>query len=261
VPFFIIRAAVYFLIWNLLAYFLNRWSLEQDRTGDNGLLRRFQLLSGPGLVLYGLTITFAAVDWAMSLDAHWFSTIYGMLFMTAQVLSAFAFVIPILAVIAHRQNGSVTADHFHDLGNLMLTFVMLWAYVSFSQFLIIWSGDLSDEIPWYFRRTQNGWQWLAVALILFHFFAPFLLLLARAAKRNKAVLSVVALAVMFMSLVDIFWLVVPAFYPASVSIHLSDIAAAIGIGGLWISVYARALKKIPLFPLKDPNFIPYPERI
>jgi hypothetical protein len=260
VPFFIVRTAIYFFVWNLLAFYLNKWSSEQDRTGDAQLMRRFQLLSGPGLVAYGLTVTFAAVDWAMSLDAHWFSTIYGMLFMTAQVLSAFAFAIPILAVVAHRNvvPGALTPDHFHDLGNLMLTFVMLWAYISFSQFLIIWAGNLTDEIPWYFRRTQNGWQWLAIALILFHFFVPFLLLLARSAKRNRLVLSGIALAVMFMSLVDMFWLIVPAFSPAHVTIHWPDVSAVIGIGGIWVSVYARALKSNPLFPLHDPNFVPYP---
>jgi hypothetical protein len=260
VPFFVIRAFIYFAVWNLLAFYLNKWSSEQDRTGEAGLLRRFQLLSGPGLVAYGITVTFASVDWAMSLDTHWFSTIYGMMFMIAQILSAFAFVIPLLAIIGHRgANGIVTPHHFLDLGNLMLTFVMLWAYVAFSQFLIIWSGNLSDEIPWYLRRTQNGWGWIAITLIVFHFFLPFLLLLSRNAKRSKLVLSGIALCVMFMSLVDLFWLIVPAFLPGQAMIHWSDIAAVAGIGGIWVYLYARAVNASPLFPVQDPNFVPYGE--
>jgi len=257
VPFFAVRTLLYFVAWIVFAFYLNKWSSEQDRTGDIRFIRRFQLLSGPGILVYGLTVTFASIDWAMSLEARWFSTIYGMLFVVGQVLAAFAFVIPVLAMMAgHKPMADVLSpNHFNDLGNLMLTFVMLWAYIAFSQFLIIWSGNLTEEIPWYLRRMRNGWEWVAVLLLVFHFFVPFLLLLSRAAKRRIQVLSAIALAVMFMRLVDVYWLIDPAFYPNRLTIHWLDLIATIGIGGLWISTFVRQLRKKPLLPLQDPNLV------
>jgi hypothetical protein len=260
-PFFTIRAAIYFSAWILMASYLNRWSLEQDRTGKPELLSRFQRLSGAGLVVYGITVTFASIDWAMSLDTGWFSTAYGVLFMIVQILSAFAFVIPFLAwIVRHNAlDDVVTPNHFHDLGNLLLTFVMLWAYISFSQFLIIWAGNSRDEIPWYLRRIHNGWEWVAIMLLAFHFFAPFLLLLSRHAKRSMTVLSAISIAVIVMSFVDVFWLVMPAFIPSHVSIHWTDIAALIGLGGVWISMFTHGLATRPFLPLQDPQFVPYVE--
>jgi len=260
-PFFTLRAAIYFTAWILMASYLNRWSLEQDQTGKPELLGRFQRLSGAGLVVYGITVTFASIDWAMSLDTGWFSTAYGVLFMIIQVLSAFAFVIPFLAwIVRHNAlHDVVTPNHFHDLGNLLLTFVMLWAYISFSQFLIIWAGNLTDEIPWYLRRIQNGWEWVAILLLVFHFFAPFLLLLSRHAKRSLTVLSAISIAVMVMSVVDVFWLVMPALIPGHVSVHWTDFAALAGVGGVWISLFTRGLETRPILPQQDPQFVPYVE--
>lgn len=257
VPFFIIRVLIYFAAWMIFAFYLNKWSSEQDQTGNIGLMRRFQLLSGPGIIVYGLTMTFASVDWAMSLEAHWFSTIYGMLFIVGQVLAAFSFVIPVLAIMARREPLAdvLTPNHFKDLGNLVLTFVMLWAYLSFSQFLIIWSGNLTEEIPWYLRRIQNGWQWVALLLLLFHFFVPFLLLLSRTAKRRMQTLSLIAVAILFMRLVDVYWLIDPAFYPNRPMIHWLDVVATVGIGGVWIWAFLWQLRKKPLLPLQDPNLV------
>jgi len=260
-PFFIIRAVIYFAAWIVMARYLNRWSVEQDKTGKPELLGRFQRFSGLGLVVYGITVTFASIDWAMSLDAGWFSTAYGVLFMMIQVLSAFAFVIPVLAwIVRHNSlHDVVTPNHFHDLGNLLLTFVMLWAYIAFSQFLIIWSGNLTDEIPWYLRRIQNGWEWVAILLLVFHFFAPFLLLLSRHAKRSLTVLSAISVAVLVMSVVDVFWLVMPAFTPSQFAIHWTDFAALVGVGGVWISLFTHGLETRPVLPQQDPQFIPYVE--
>jgi hypothetical protein len=261
IPFFVVRALFYFAVWNVLAYFLERWSEEQDRTGSPELMRRFQLLSGPGLLAYGITMTFASIDWAMSLDAHWYSTIYGMIFLVAQALSAFAFVIPVLALFVRRKLlvGIVSANHFHDLGNLMLTFVMLWAYFSFSQFLIIWAGDLSDEIPWYLRRTQQGWQWIAIGLAAVHFFLPFLMLLSRRIKRSMTILSWIAIGVLTMTFVDLYWLIAPALSGIGVRFHWSMIVAAAGIGGIWLAIFADGLHRHAPIPLQDPNLSPYPE--
>jgi len=187
VPFFIVRAAVYFLAWITFASLLNRWSAEQDETGNPALIRRFQLLSAPGIVVYTLGISFAAIDWAMSLEPHWFSTIYGMLFIVGQSLAALAFVIPVAALLSESPPVSdfLTPDVFQDLGNLLLMFIMLWSYLSFSQYLIIWAGNLPVEIPWYVNRGRNGWQWVAAFLALVHFAIPFLLLLGRVNKRKK----------------------------------------------------------------------------
>ena len=182
---------VYFASWILLSHFLNRWSSEQDRQDSPALVRRLYNLSGPGLLIYGLTVTLASVDWVMSLEPDWFSTIYGAVFMIGQVLSSLAFMIAALMLLVDRTSLSeiVSEKYLNDLGNILLTFVILWAYMAFSQFLIMWSGNLTDEISWYFHRTKSGWGWIAALLIVFHFFLPFLLLLSRRVKRRVAVLA------------------------------------------------------------------------
>ena len=255
-PFFLVRTVIYFAAWILLAYFLNKWSFEQDRTGDPALTRRLEGLSGPGIVIYGLTVTFATVDWVMSLEPHWFSTIFGMLFMVIQALGAMAFVIVVVLLLAESgpQPSRISAGQLNDLGNLLLTFVMLWAYLSFSQYLIIWSGNLQEEIPFYTVRSRGGWAALAVVLIVFHFAAPFFLLLLRTVKRRIRLLASVAVSLLFMSLVDVFWLVVPAFEPSWPRLHWMDVLAPIGIGGLWIAAFLTQLKGKPLLPLHDSRF-------
>jgi hypothetical protein len=263
VPFFLARAALYFVAWIAVARLLRRWSLEQDATTDPGPGRRLELLSRGGLVLLGLTMTFAAVDWAMSLEPHWYSTIYGVLFMGGSVLAAFAVVIPMAAVAAARAPLSevITAEQFHDLGKLLLAFVMLWAYFSFSQFLVIWSANLPEEIPWYLARLGGGWQWLALALVVFHFGLPFVVLLSRRVKRRARTLALVAAAMIAARLADVFWLVMPAFHPGQLALGWLDAAAflgtLLGLGGLWLALFLRQLGGRPLVPLNDP-YLSYP---
>ena len=254
-PFFISRAALYFAAWLALAYFLNRWSADQDRTGDRPIARRLQLLSSAGLVAYGLTVTFASIDWAMSLEPHWFSTMYGVLFIAGQGLSAFAFIVALLVLLAGTPPlaGFVTQRHYHDLGKLMLAFVMFWAYVSFSQYLIIWSGNLPEEIPWYLRRLQGGWGWVGAALVVLHFVLPFLLLLPASANRNPRILGTVAAIVVLMRAVDVFWLTQPAFAGSRFRLHWMDILAPVGMGGLWLAAFLWQLGKRPLLPMNDPE--------
>jgi len=254
-PFFIARAAFYFAAWLLMGWFLNRWSKQQDSTRDGSFAKRFQRLSAPGLIIYALTITFASTDWVMSLEPHWFSTIYGMMFMVGQALTTLAFVIAVLALLADTPPISefLEPEIFNDLGNLLFAFIMLWAYLSFSQYLIIWSGNLPEEIPWYLRRSRGGWQWIAVALALFHFAIPFFLLLIRRNKRRRQVISGIAIAVVVMRLVDLMWLVVPAHEP-TVHVHWLDIATLAGIGGLWVAGFSKQLRKQSLLPLGDPEF-------
>jgi hypothetical protein len=254
VPFFLVRAAIYFSAWMVFAYFLNRWSAEQDRTGRPDLSRSFQLLSAPGILVYVLTMTFAAFDWTMSLEPHWFSTIFGLMVVAAQVLSTLAFVIIVAALLARETSYDFFGrDLFHDLGNLLLAFLMLWAYMSFSQYLIIWSGNLPEEISWYLHRATHGWQWIAAALAVLHFAVPFVLLLARGNKRKRDIIAGIAIWVLIMRIVDVFWLVAPTFRPA-VYAHWLDIAALVAVGGVWLTVFFFELSKQTVVPLRDPNF-------
>jgi hypothetical protein len=255
VPFFIARTASYFIIWIALTSLMNRWSREQDRTGAPALARRLSNISGPGLVIYGLTVTFASLDWVMSLEPDWFSTIYSLLFMVGQVLAALAFVVALLGslLIARSSIAALASpQHMGDLGNLLLTFVVLWAYMAYSQFLIIWSGNLTDEIPWYLRRLAGGWEWIAVALIILHFAVPFFALLSRQVKRRAGVLSSLAGTLLVLRFVDLYWMVDPAF-DAGVRVHWLDLAAAVGIGGVWLAMFVRQLEARPLVPLHDPG--------
>jgi len=238
VPFFLGRAVFYFAVWFLLARVLSRLSLETDMGMDLRRARLLRSISGGGLLLMGLTITFMSVDWAMSLDPRWFSTIYGMLFMIGQA--------PPLSAVAN-------ADTLHDLGKLMLAFIMVWAYFSFSQFLIIWSGNLPEEIPWYLRRFQGGWRLVGLFLVVFHFVVPFLILLSRGVKRRAKMIGMVALAILAVRVVDLFWLVRPEFPHTGLDLHWLDFTLPIGIGGVWLGVFARQLKTRPLLPLGEPE--------
>ena len=254
-PFFIGRTAFYFAVWMLFSHLLSRWSAEQDRTGDPAVLRRMRSLSAPGVLIYGLTVTFAAIDWAMSLEPHWFSTAFGALFIIGQVLSTLALVVIGTMLLGESKPLSdvITRQRLNDLGNLMLAFVMLWAYISFSQFLIIWSGNLPEEITWYRERLKGGYGAIAVFLLIFHFAVPFLILLSRKVKRRARSLGMLAIALFVIRLVDVFWLVSPVEGTHGVHVSWLDLAAPIGMGGIWLSVFIWQLKGRPLVPLNDPQ--------
>jgi hypothetical protein len=256
VPFFMGRVVLYFAIWIGLAYLLNRWSRRQDETGDIAFKNKMSRLSPPGLILYMLTATFAAWDWMMSLEPEWFSSIYGVLFIAGQALVAVAFSIIMLNLL--RRFGPLseraTVDIFNDLGNFLLGFVAFWAYIAYSQYLIIWSGNLPEEITWYITRTQGGWQIVAQALIAFHFALPFVLLLARSVKRRVQFLVGISVFIILMRFVDLFWLTMPALRP-SFTMHWLDIVTPIALGGLWVAFFAWQLKQKALLPLRDPRFV------
>jgi hypothetical protein len=255
VGFFVARAAVYFVVWSGIAWLLSRWSLQQEQGDPGGVLSlRMQRLSGGGLVVYALTVFFMSVDWIMSLDPHWFSTIYGMLFMVNEGLSALAFTIAVLVLLtrAEPMRRVISPAHLHDLGMLMLAFVMLWAYLTFSQFLIVWSANLPEEIPWYLTRMEGAWRTVGIVLIVFHFFVPFLLLLNRDLKRHSTALVVVALWILVMRFVDLFWLIGPLHGKGPMRLHWADIVGPIGIGGLWLAVFFWQLRSRPLLPLGEP---------
>lgn len=254
VPFFLIRAAVYFAGWMLFAYFLNKWSGEQDR-GSAAATGKLEAISGPGLIFYGFSVTFMAVDWILSLDPHWFSTIFGMLFIAGEGLAALAFLICLLVILSSRPPlaGALTHRHLHDIGKLLLAFVMVWAYFSFSQFLIIWSGNLPDEIPWYLKRMQGGWAVIGLSLIFLHFALPFALLLSRDIKRDFKLLRAVAVLVIVMRFVDLYWMVAPDFLKGRFSVSWMDFAVPIGLGGIWLATFLWQLEQRPLMPVGDPQ--------
>jgi hypothetical protein len=253
--FFLVRALLYFALWIGAAIVMSRWSTHNEHSPDPRKVTRLRALSGPGLVVYVLTITFASIDWIMSLEAHWYSTIFGVHFLGGHALAAFAFAILVAGILSRRAPivDAVAPSDWLDLGNLLLGFVMLWAYFAFSQWLIIWSGNLPEEITWYTHRNTGGWEWLARLLAAFHFFVPFLLLLSRRNKRSAEFLAIIAGGILVMRLVDIFWYTVPAFRPGEFRIHWMDVAAPFGIGGIWLAVFFWQLRRISWLALRQPE--------
>jgi hypothetical protein len=266
VSFFVIRAIVYFLFWMLCVVLLNRWSAEQDsgRAVSKVDSIRFRKVSAPGLLFLVITVTFASVDWVMSLEPEWFSTIFGLLTIAGYGLTGIAFTIVVLAAIDRdRPAGSLlTPRHFHDLGKLLLAFTMLWAYLSFSQFLIIWSGNLPEEIPWYIARIRGSWGAVAILLVVGHFFLPFALLLSADLKKRSGLLAKLAIFILVMRLIDLIWYVAPAFRHMApegvgaahsvIPMHWMDIAIPVGLTGLWVFLFVRQLRTRSLFPMNDP---------
>lgn len=254
VPFFLIRAAVYFAGWSLIGHLLYKWSGDQDR-GDTRAAGRLAAISGPGLIFFGFSVTFMAIDWVLSINPHWFSTMFGLLFIAGEGLSAIAFLICLLVIFSNRAPLSdvLTHRHLHDIGKLLLTFVMVWAYFSFAQLLVIWSGNLPEEIPWYLNRFAGGWQYIGVALVVLHFALPFALLLSRDIKLNFRLLRNVAILVIAMRFVDLYWMVAPDFHKQQFTVSWMDFLAPIGLGGIWLAAFLWQLEKRPLLPLGDPH--------
>jgi len=253
VPFFLARAAIYFAVWMILQWLLNRWSHQQDESGDVKYKLKLTYLAGPGLVLYGLTISFAAVDWIMSLDPSWYSSIFGILIIGGQLVSAMALMIVTLVMVGREEpmESIYQSRHYHDLGKLLFAFVMLWAYFSVSQLIIIWSGNLPEEISWYMSRIVGEWRWVGLFLVIAHFALPFGLLLSRDLKRRPGRLVWIAGLLLLARLVDIYWLTAPEFWPGGIHVHWLDVLLPIGIGGIWISFYVRQLRQWPLLPVRD----------
>lgn len=249
---FVARACVYFACWIGMGTLLRLWSLRQDRGAEARLNTRIQLFCGPGLAVYVFTVSFAAIDWIMSLEPHWSSTIFGMIVICGQGLVGLAFAIVVAALLARREalGEAAAPEVFQDLGHLLLAFVLLWTYMAFSQFLIIWSGNLAREVTWYVRRNNGGWQLISVLLSLFHFAIPFVLLLFGGLKRRAGVLAGVAAGLLLMHLLDVYWMVAPSFSP-KLTVGWMDGGMVLGIGGIWIGLFVWHLQRAPLLPLHD----------
>lgn len=253
---FLWRQVFYFALWGVMAFLLNRWSSQQDTTVETHPTRRMQRLSGIGILVYALSMTLAAVDWIMSLEPHWFSTIFSAIYILGQMLLTWAFVVIVGAPLSQSAplNALLTNERLRDLGTFMLAFVMLWTYTSFSQLLITWGANLPEEISWYLTRLKGSWLTVGYLIIGFHFLLPFVLLVSSRIKARIPILVTIALGLMLMRLVDLYWITAPAFDKSGIDIHWLDVALPVGMGGIWVSVFFWHLKRRSLVALNDPRF-------
>jgi hypothetical protein len=249
---FIIRAAIYFAIWNVLSLLLTRWSAQQDHPPVRDNSSKFKALSAPGLILYAFSITFAVIDWIMSIDATWISTIFGLSFLIGQVLAGLCFAVVVERILFRYNPMSklLKPVYVHDHGKFILTFIMMWAYFAFSQWLIIWAGNLPQEITWYIRRLNGGWGYVGLFVALFHFAVPFVVLLSRPFKRDITLLVWLAVWLLLMRYVDLFWIIEPSF-STIFKVTWLDIIVPIAMGGLYLAYFFRNLSSRPLIPAYD----------
>ena len=253
--FFYIRVAIYFILWSWLSLWYYKRSTAQDVSGDVNETHRMQRLAGPATLIFGLTSTFASFDLLMSLDPHWFSTIFGVYYFAGSVVSFHALMA--LSVYWLQKQGrletSVTREHFHDLGKMVFAFIVFWAYIGFSQYMLIWYSNIPEETVWYLRRQTGQWTWVTVTLLFGHFFLPFFGLISRFPKRQMLLLVPGALWVLAMHWVDIYWLAMPEFSPDAIPVHALDFTLLIGLSGLWTAGVIERLRKTSLIPEKDPR--------
>ncbi len=253
---FIIRAAIYFAIWNLISFLLSKWSKEGDNPSARDNTDRFKTVAGPGLILYGFTISFAAIDWVMSIDPSWVSTIFGLILLIGEVLSAMCFAVVVERILFNYKpmSAMLKPDFVHDHGKWMLAFTMVWAYFNFSQWLIIWAGNLPNEITFYLRRLNGGWAYIGLALVFLGFALPFATLLSRPFKRDIRRLVWLAVWLLFIRYLDLFWIIEPN-YSSTFKVTIADIVVPIAIGGFWLAYFFHNLGALPLLPIYDPSAV------
>jgi hypothetical protein len=254
--FFVVRAAVYFVCWIGIAV----WFLRQSRLQDAGdpswaTTKRMIGVSAPSLLAFGVTVTFAAIDWVMTLDPHWYSTIFGVYFFAGSTVGIFALVVLVAAAMgrAGLLSGTVTVEHFHDLGKMLFGMTVFWAYIGFSQFFLVWYGNIPEETVWYMHRQEGSWGTVTAILAWGHFGVPFLFLMPRTIKRRTGLLCLGATWMLLMHLVDVYWLVMPTLHAHDVHPSLADLTALVGIGGLFLGAMLWVLTRRPVVPLRDPR--------
>lgn len=254
-PFFYIRALVYFAIWGGIGFYVHRKSTQQDKTGDPAITRHLQRLAPPLILLYALSQTFASFDWVMSLDPHWFSTMFGVYYFAGSVVAIFGF----MAVISVGLRASgvlkdvITPEHFHDLGKYLFAFVVFWAYIAFSQYMLIWYANMPEETLWYQHRWHGSWKTVSVILCVGHFALPFYFLMSRHIKRRAATLLLAAIWMLAMHYVDLYWQIMPTVHRDGAEFSLLDLANLVGIGGLFLGVFGLQLRRHALVPARDPR--------
>jgi hypothetical protein len=248
-------AALYFLLWTGMALWFGRQSLRQDASGDHAITRRLQATAAPGLIVFALTVSFAAFDWMMSLDPHWYSTIFGIYYFSGCLVGVFAFMIVVFVVL--RATGVlrnvVTVEHFHDLGKLLFAFTVFWSYIAFSQYFLIWYGNIPEETVWYMHRLEGSWGKASIALALGHFAIPFFFLMPQTIKRKTPLLLLGALWMLLMHYIDVYWVIMPVLHPHGVEFGILDVTTFVGIGGLFLAAFGWMMGRRALVPLRDPR--------
>jgi hypothetical protein len=254
--FFVVRATVYFACWIGIAWWFARQSRLQDR-GDASwaTTRRMIAASGPAILVFAVTLTFAAIDWVMTLDPHWYSTMFGVYFFAGSTVAIFALLVLVAAAMgrAGLLGHTVTVEHFHDLGKMLFAFTVFWAYIAFCQFFLVWYGNIPEETVWYMHRQEGSWSTVTALLAWGHFAVPFLFLMPRTIKRRTGLLAAGAAWMLFMHLIDVYWLVMPTLHRHDVHLSLADVTAFVGIGGLFLASMLRFLGRRPVVPVRDPR--------
>ena len=253
-PFFVVRAIVYFLVWGLLATYFYRASIKQDETGDPGTTVAMQRRSAPSIILFGLALTFMAFDWLMSLDPHWFSTIFGVYIFAGSTLAAMSFILLVSLVLRNRGilANTILDSHLKDLGRFMFAFAVFWAYIGFSQFFLIWYGNIPEETLFFIHRLEGGWKPFSLFLVLGHFIIPFILLMGRSAKNSPQLMGGMAVWILFMHYLDLFWVVIPN-HRHHIGFSWMDLACLVLVGGLFVAWFARIFTGKNLIPVGDPR--------
>ena len=255
VPFFLIRAALYFVVWSFIAVLYYRGSSGQDATGDPRVSARLRRLAGPAIIVLALTQTFASIDWIMSLTPHWYSTIFGVYFFAGSFVGFIALLSVVVA--AMRRAGLletlISAEHLHDIGKFLFAFTAFWAYIAFSQFFLMWYANLPEETTWYQARLQGSWKTVSIILIAGHFAAPFLFLMGRAVKRRGSTLALGGAWLLVMHFLDLYWQVMPTLHPEGFRLSALDLAAFAAVGGSFVAAAGWLLRRQALVPLRDPR--------
>ncbi len=253
--FFLVRLVIYVVMWFAMSVYFGRASRRQDATGDHDITRRLQMAAAPSLFVFALSITFASIDWIMSLDPHWYSTIFGLYFFAGAVVAAHAF-IAIVTVGLHRSGlvtGVFTTDHFHDLGKLLHGFTIFWTYIGFSQFFLIWYANIPEETIWFRHRLTGSWKTVTIALAIGHFVIPFFAIMARSVKRNPALLRLGAIWMLAMHYLDLHWLVMPNIHEHGFAPTALDLTTWLAVGGAFLAVFGFNLTRAALIPIRDPR--------
>lgn len=255
ISFFSLRTVLYFGIWFALAYLLRKKSLEQDQKPTPILANRMRQISAPGMILFSLTITFSGFDWFMSLDAHWYSTIFGVYIFSGSFLAICAFLVLFLQFLQSQGvlNNTITVEHYHDLGKYLFAFTIFWTYIAGSQYFLIWYGNIPEETVWFLHRWTGSWKVVSLALVAFHFTVPFLVLAFRSAKRNAKILRGMAILILAMHWLDLYWIILPNFHHEGAHFSWLDLTTFVGVGGIFLGLFWTILKRYPLVPVNDPR--------
>lgn len=254
-PFFIIRSVGYFVIWIILTILLGNKSMSNEKKADPHYYKKVRKISAPGMILFAITITFASFDWLMSLDPHWFSTIFGVYLFSGSFLAFLCFFVLIGKYLASQGilKDIITVEHYHDVGKLMFGFIIFWSYMAFSQYFLIWYANIPEETYWFLKRWEGSWVTMSMVLLFGHFVIPFILMLTRWSKRNTFMLVFMALWILAMRWVDLYWLIFPTHSESGVYLSWMDLSTMVGIGGVFVWFVMFRMTKDKLIPLNDPD--------